>query len=589
MQKTLKTLIKAFVCVIFAVVSPVLNATDSNPSKQNIIYEYKIITQKKGQSLDAALKTVQLTPYQTKLIQSIPVMRAAKSDRTFRLAYELKDKQRLLREVRVTRGNRMANFVLIGTDGEHSFVSQTSRIPEKVVRIPIKQGKSKVSNKQQTSANRLRAANLFAITFSQKKGQSLRDALLPAQLSSYQQQIIQKGKFIKSARSVRQFTLFFEQAGKKRLLKGLRIVRGNIRVNYLVKKKDNTHQLVDVDTLPTADKKNILRQLDTVNSITAVKKITKTTAQKKSQAKAIPEIKTVKVTKTPKQSLSQKKEKIPPPSSSNTKSIKTKLPTTRTQGNYQLVRLQQQKGQSIDAMLKNASLSSAQKRLVTKIPVIKQAKSMRQFNLLFEKQRNKKLLRAVNVTRDSKRADFVLVNNKGKWEWANRKGEINTDSHGGFLRYPLSFSRISSHFNLRRRHPVTRRIRPHKGTDFKAPHGRAIWAPADGVVTFAGRQRGYGITLVIDHQNGYKTKYAHLSRIMRGVRKGSRVKKKQTIARVGNTGLSTGTHLHYEVIVNGRPRNPLTVRLPGGSGKKVLPEGKKNAAKYLPKLQQMMR
>lgn len=591
MQKTLKTLIKAFVCVIFAVVSPVLNATDSNPSKQNIIYEYKIITQKKGQSLDAALKTVKLSPYQTQLILSIPVMRAAKSDRTFRLAYELRNKQRLLREVRVTRGNRMANFVLTGTDGQHRFVSQASHIPEKVVRIPVSPQKSEASSKRQTASNHLNATNLFALTFPQKKEQPLNEALQPVQLSQYQQQIIQKGAFIKSARSIRQFTLFFEQAGARRLLKGLRIVRGNIRVNYLVKKIDNTHQLVDLDKLPTADKKKILKQFDAVNRVTTVKKVAKTTTP--TQTQTTQAAKKVEVKTTPEKKVPQKKAKTPTntsPSPTATAKTKTKRTISRTQGNYQLLRLQQKTGQSIAAMIKNASLSAVQKELITKIPVMKQAKSTRQFNLLFEKKGKQKLLRAVSVNRGSKHADFVLVNHKGKWLWANKKGEINTaGGSSGFLRYPLKFSRISSHFSLRRRHPITGRIRPHTGTDFKAPHGRNIWAPADGVVTFAGRQRGYGITLIIDHQNGYKTKYAHLSRILRGVRKGQRVKKKQIIARVGNTGLSTGSHLHYEVIVNGRPRNPLTVSLPGGGGKKVLSEGRKNATKYLPKLQQIMK
>ncbi|GAA5315697.1 MAG: peptidoglycan DD-metalloendopeptidase family protein [Candidatus Pelagadaptatus aseana] len=131
-----------------------------------------------------------------------------------------------------------------------------------------------------------------------------------------------------------------------------------------------------------------------------------------------------------------------------------------------------------------------------------------------------------------------------------------------FLRTPVDFARISSHFNLRRKHPVLNKIRAHKGTDYAAPRGTPIKAAGDGKVIHAGRKGGYGNTVIIQHGQTYKTLYAHLNKFRRGVRSGSRVKQGQIIGYVGSTGLATGPHLHYEFYVNGAVRNPVTVKLP---------------------------
>lgn len=128
-------------------------------------------------------------------------------------------------------------------------------------------------------------------------------------------------------------------------------------------------------------------------------------------------------------------------------------------------------------------------------------------------------------------------------------------------RIPLtSYQRISSPFNPKRRHPITRVIRPHNGTDFKAPYGTAVHSTGNGVVSFAGIQHGYGKVIMINHPNGYQTRYAHLSAIE--VRQGQNVKRGQNIGKLGNSGASTGAHLHYEVRINGIPYNPMTVTLP---------------------------
>jgi murein DD-endopeptidase MepM/ murein hydrolase activator NlpD len=152
--------------------------------------------------------------------------------------------------------------------------------------------------------------------------------------------------------------------------------------------------------------------------------------------------------------------------------------------------------------------------------------------------------------------------------YQDKKGNANYYTPEGhtmrkeFLRTPVDFGRISSHFNLRRKHPVLNRIRAHKGTDYAAPRGTPIRAAGDGKVVHAGKKGGYGNAVVIQHGQTYKTLYAHMSKFRRGVRNGSRVKQGQIIGYVGSTGLATGPHLHYEFYVNGAVRNPVTVKLP---------------------------
>ena len=125
---------------------------------------------------------------------------------------------------------------------------------------------------------------------------------------------------------------------------------------------------------------------------------------------------------------------------------------------------------------------------------------------------------------------------------------------------PLGGGAYSSGYG-RRRDPFTGRIEPHYGVDFNGPTGLPVYAAADGVVLHAEREPAYGNAIVIDHGHGYKTLYAHLSRI--GVRKGDRVERGETIGALGNTGRSTGPHLHYEVFYNNRNLNPLDFMFDG--------------------------
>jgi murein DD-endopeptidase MepM/ murein hydrolase activator NlpD len=121
---------------------------------------------------------------------------------------------------------------------------------------------------------------------------------------------------------------------------------------------------------------------------------------------------------------------------------------------------------------------------------------------------------------------------------------------------------LSSAFSSMRAHPILHIARPHEGIDVTAPMGSPIEAPAAGIVTDARWESGYGNTVTIDHGFGIETKFAHASKLL--VRSGQRVSRGQRIALVGNSGLATGPHLHYEVHVNGRPVDPLKYVLPDG-------------------------
>jgi len=133
-----------------------------------------------------------------------------------------------------------------------------------------------------------------------------------------------------------------------------------------------------------------------------------------------------------------------------------------------------------------------------------------------------------------------------------------------FLRAPLNFRRISSVFGMRR-HPVLGRWRAHKGTDYAAASGTPVRSVGDGVVIFAGRKGGYGNVLDVRHRNGYVSRYAHLRAFAKGVGRGSRVGIGSTIGYVGMTGLASGPHLHFEVLVSGVQKNPrVALQMRGG-------------------------
>ena len=146
-----------------------------------------------------------------------------------------------------------------------------------------------------------------------------------------------------------------------------------------------------------------------------------------------------------------------------------------------------------------------------------------------------------------------------------------------FLMAPLDFTRVSSNFNLRRKHPIYGTIRAHRGTDYAAPTGTPVYAAGDGRVSQAGYSKANGNYVFIQHGEQYVTKYLHLHK--RRVKTGQRVTQSQVIGTVGATGAATGPHLHYEFLVNGVHRNPRTIH-------KKLPKAKSLAQSEMPRFEQ---
>lgn len=146
-----------------------------------------------------------------------------------------------------------------------------------------------------------------------------------------------------------------------------------------------------------------------------------------------------------------------------------------------------------------------------------------------------------------------------------RDGYFNAEGQSlkrAFLKSPMPFDRISSGFTTARLHPVLQIMRAHKGVDYAAPTGTPVRAVSDSVVSFVGKQGGYGNLIVLNHQAPYSTAYGHLSRFGKGIKRGGKVSQGQVIGYVGATGLASGPHLHYEFRVNGAQRNPLAMKLP---------------------------
>ena len=144
-------------------------------------------------------------------------------------------------------------------------------------------------------------------------------------------------------------------------------------------------------------------------------------------------------------------------------------------------------------------------------------------------------------------------------------GYYDEDGNGAIKslkRTPINNAKITSSFSGRRKHPVLGYTRAHKGVDFRASTGTPIPAAGAGRVVARGYNRGHGNFVKLRHNGSYETLYAHMSRFAKGVVVGTTVRQGQTIGYVGSTGLSTGPHLHYEIIKNGKHVNPMTVKLP---------------------------
>ena len=145
-------------------------------------------------------------------------------------------------------------------------------------------------------------------------------------------------------------------------------------------------------------------------------------------------------------------------------------------------------------------------------------------------------------------------------EYFNSDGKSATKA---LMKTPINGARLSSGFGMRK-HPILGYNKKHQGVDFAAPTGTPIMAAGTGHIEFVGNNGGAGKYIRIKHLNGYKTSYSHLSKYASGIQKNIKVRQGQVIGYVGNTGLSTGPHLHYEVIFNGKRINPMKMKLPSG-------------------------
>jgi len=151
------------------------------------------------------------------------------------------------------------------------------------------------------------------------------------------------------------------------------------------------------------------------------------------------------------------------------------------------------------------------------------------------------------------------IDDNGRKQYFDAEGN---SLRGTFLRTPMRISRVTSGFTKRRFHPVLKEWRAHRGVDYGAPTGTPVLATGDGRVHSAGRNGGYGNTVILKHGGRYSTLYAHLSRYGEGIRRGATVTQGDVIGYVGSTGLATGPHLHYEFRVNGKHRDPLSFETP---------------------------
>ncbi len=178
---------------------------------------------------------------------------------------------------------------------------------------------------------------------------------------------------------------------------------------------------------------------------------------------------------------------------------------------------------------------------------------------------NKKIIETGNILF----ANLILSGEDNSLYYFDKDGSVgHYDKNGksvkkALMKTPINGARLSSPFGMRK-HPIDGFNKMHRGTDFAAPMGTPIMASGSGTIKKAGWCGGGGNCVVIRHNSTYQTVYAHMSKFAKGIKKGVRVKQGQTIGYVGSTGKSTGPHLHYEVIVNGKKINSQTLKLPSG-------------------------
>ncbi len=239
---------------------------------------------------------------------------------------------------------------------------------------------------------------------------------------------------------------------------------------------------------------------------------------------------------------------------------KAKVTTAANRGRLVLVKIK--KGESFSTAANKAGITYAEINRILqmfkgRIQFSKNIRPGDSMRVLFTDSNGKGKIAAVefNLSRGGKMSSYL---NTADNKYYDERGLSSVKS--SFRRFPFNAkARITSPFNPGRKHPVLGTVRPHNGTDFGLPVGTPILAPADGVVDKATYSRSAGYYVVLRHRGGWSTVYMHLSKLH--VKQGQRVKLGSTIARSGNTGISTGPHLHYELRINGRPVNAMRVNL----------------------------
>ena len=194
-------------------------------------------------------------------------------------------------------------------------------------------------------------------------------------------------------------------------------------------------------------------------------------------------------------------------------------------------------------------------------------KKQDKFQIMYEifTDEKKRLIESGNILY----ANLIMSGEDNSLYYFDKKGaEGHYDKNGksvrkALMKTPINGARLSSPYGMRK-HPIDGFNKMHRGTDFAAPMGTPIMASGSGVIKKAGWCGGGGNCIVIKHNSTYQTIYAHMSKFAKGMRSGVRVKQGQTIGYVGSTGKSTGPHLHYEVLINGKRINSQTLKLPSG-------------------------
>ena len=189
------------------------------------------------------------------------------------------------------------------------------------------------------------------------------------------------------------------------------------------------------------------------------------------------------------------------------------------------------------------------------------------FQIMYEAfvDENKKIIETGNILF----ANLILSGEDNSLYYFDKEGSTgHYDKNGksiqkALMKTPINGARLSSPFGMRK-HPIDGFNKMHRGTDFAAPMGTPIMASGSGIIKKAGWCGGGGNCIVIKHNSTYQTIYAHMSKFAKGIRNGVRVKQGQTIGYVGSTGKSTGPHLHYEVLINGKRVNSQKLKLPSG-------------------------